>query len=830
MAGAEHLGLAHIASHLRSCGVPVTLLNFQLPAFFNAWDGLLDERASYAPTALAAEILESAPDIVGFCVTAMTLRPALEIAGSIKAARPGCRVGLGGPHAILCADELFRTQPFIDFIGLGDGERAMEHLVRSVSDGTWPHPIPAMLVRGVSEDTGSDAAAEVVRTIEDLPAPARDDLLFMAARAPVTEARLTTSRGCNYQCTFCIDAMRYGRRWYARSASQVVEEIERLHRCLGIQHFWMSDDNFVTGAQVSRRRAEAIADGLIERKLDITYRARFRSDTFLNDPALLAKLADSGLLSAYVGLEAGGQEQLERFKKNTTVDQHKRMVADLRRNGIALQIGFIMFEPYASFGDIRASAAFLRDIGEMYIVGNFIQSLDVFPGAGITEMLRKDGLISPSFGALSNYDAYRFRDPDLGRMAAYMEVCHDEETITRDKWIHRCRTTLLPKLMRRLRRMGRHEAIARWQAGEDAIVTALNDANLAFFLGAADAFSKGQGEEAVDGLRRHAWRVQTEALEQYRALCLDIEKSMAPGPAGTVAVPGAGAGISTPAGSPLIGGGISGPLAEALACLADDARPVSVFGGGHLNTVLRVDAGDGRYVFRMRKDGYRALIHDYLGQLYGAAGFAEAGAFFDFRTIGEELAFIGQLRAAKVNVPRVRAAGTEWFVYDFVPGVTVASALADGGSPAIVLRLLHQLRLVHKAGLVCGDRWGSNEIVDDRGQVHLLDFDLRWSGDNHRFLAAAEMAVALFGALLAAKRRRDVIAFLEHFGIPELVNWGYGMDAMARVLSGYRDFCLDPHKPVLPLSPPDSVYHALAPDLERVIAMVRRYAGEGAFP
>jgi len=423
MAGAEHLGLGSIAAHLRGHGFPVRILNYQLSSFFNAWDGLKDPRTSYSPQALAQEVLATEPDVAGFCVTAMTLRSGLEIAEIVKQRRPGCIIALGGPHAILSAQQLFERFPFIDFIGLTDGERSMVLLAEAVAGGFFPCLIPQALTREPErvEAEVMELAKGMPAGLEELPSPARDDLVWMALRAPIDECRLTTSRGCNYDCTFCIDAMRYDRKWWARSAEQTVDEMELLNRALGIGHFWLSDDNFLLGSRVSRQRARRIADELLHRGLDVTYRVRFRSDTFINDPELLPHLAESGLVSAFVGLEAGSPDQLERFNKRTSVDQHKIIAEQLRANGVALQCGFIMFEPYCTFDDIEASAHFLREISEMYLISNFTHSLDVFPGTQIAEDMRRDGLLAPDFDATSRYDAYDFADPDVGRLARLIE-------------------------------------------------------------------------------------------------------------------------------------------------------------------------------------------------------------------------------------------------------------------------------------------------------------------------------------------------------------------------------------------------------------------------
>jgi radical SAM superfamily enzyme YgiQ (UPF0313 family)/predicted Ser/Thr protein kinase len=813
MAGAEHLGLGSIAAYLRSHGFPVTQLNYQLSTFFNAWDGLADPRSDYSPEALAAEILRTEPDVVGLCVTSMTLLDSLRICEIIRQRRPHCILGLGGPHAILCCRELMDKFPVLDFIGMKDGERAMVLLGHALARGVFPCAIPEMVTRSKTPDRGiMDMYRAMPKGVADLPVPARDDLMWMLLRAPITECRITTSRGCNYDCTFCIDAMRYDRMWYARTAKQTVDEMEMLNRRLGISHFWMSDDNFVTGAPSSQRRARDIADDLIARGLDVTYRVRYRSDTFLRDPELLPRLAESGLVSAFVGLEAGSEEQLDRFKKRTTVDQHKEIVAEMRELGIALQCGFIMYEPYCSFEDLEASATFLHDIREMYLESNFTHALDVFPGTEIAEQMDRDGLLHEGFDATSPYDAYDFAEPELGKLSKLIEASHDQETVTRDKWLYRYRTNLLPRVYRKLR--GRVD-ISPWQQREEAIIGELNDANMAFFMAAIGEAKRMRCGERFFELRDIAWQTQRTGERQlaqlYRELTAEAQRILPTRSRGTRPAP-------PPA-----------PLPKPVLTLVDQARAAlgsetvveAPLGGGMLNHVVLLRGTQGSYVFRARRQANRPKVTAYLRLLYGEAHLAELGGEFRLRSIDEEAAFVERARAAGVRTPAVVARGDDWIVLEHVPGRTLAEELADGASPAVVLRMLHQLMSAHRAGVILGDRWGYNEVVDPTGHLHFIDFDVEWTpvGDPTG-VQAMEMTVALFGALLASSRRDDLLETLREYGIPLLHQWGYDLHRMAEAASGYRAFYLNPDKPTLSVSLSGEQYAALAGPLDRLIALL----------
>jgi anaerobic magnesium-protoporphyrin IX monomethyl ester cyclase len=827
MAGAEHLGLGSIAAYLRLQGYSVTQLNYQLSTFFNAWDGLSDPRSSYSAEAIAAEILDTEPDVVGICVTSMTLLESIRICELVRAARPQTVLGLGGPHAILCAKDLMATFDVLDFIGLNDGERAMSLIGDALTRGVFPCVIPEAITRADHRDRAVlDEYRRTPKGVDHLPVPARDDLLWMLLRAPISEARITTSRGCNYDCTFCIDAMRYERMWYARSAVQTVHEMEMLNRRLGITHFWMSDDNYITGAPVSRRRAVEIADLLAERELDVTYRVRFRSDTFVHAPGLLARLAESGLVAAFVGLEAGSAEQLERFKKRTTVDQHKVCVAQMREQGIALQCGFIMYEPYASFDDLEASATFLCEIDEMYLESNFTHSLDVFPGTEIADDMARDGLLHPGFDATSPYDAYDFNDPAVGALAKAIELSHNPDTVTRDKWLYRYRTNLLPRAYRALRG---HRRLDEWKRREQATIRRLNDGNMAFFTGAIAEGRRGEGGRRYGDLIDRAWEIQrageAELRELYREVSDALPAAAAPSglPAARVARSAAGDAADDRSRAPVLP-----PRVVARLRLAEER--VAQYGpfrhellsGGNLNHTVLLTGEQRSFVFRAPREQPRQEVEAYLRELYGQGGMTELGGSFRLRSVPEEVAAIERARAAGVRTPAVLAWGGDWSVRDHVPGRPLGDVLGEGGSPAHVLRLLFQLMEAHRHGVVLGDRWGYNEILDGSGHLHLIDFDVVWDGPADGGLADMDMAVALFGALLFTGPIKDhLLEAMREYGIPLLAQWGYDLSVIARVLSGYCDFYGEPGKRSTALSLDPAVYLASLPAIQAVIDLCR---------
>lgn len=250
---------------------------------------------------------------------------------------------------------------------------------------------------------------------------------------------------------------------------------------------------------------------------------------------------------------------------------------------------------------------------------------------------------------------------------------------------------------------------------------------------------------------------------------------------------------------------------------------------GALNHVLLIETDAARAVFRMRRAASSQEIFDYLNAMYVHTGFPEAGGRFRLRSIGEEIAFLDQARALGLPVPALLAAGDDWMLIEYIVGQTAYAAVKAGelGAVAAVVETLHE---AHARGVIYGDRWGDNEVIEPGGRVRPIDFDVEWTlpGASSAplaapaFLQAMEMGVYLFNALRLTNDRAALLALVKAELAPRLRQRGYDMARMATVVGGLGRFYLDPDKPGNEWSLPASLYQDLAAP---VAALVKELDG-----
>ncbi|MCG6940976.1 MAG: hypothetical protein LJE69_06970 [Thiohalocapsa sp.] len=242
-----------------------------------------------------------------------------------------------------------------------------------------------------------------------------------------------------------------------------------------------------------------------------------------------------------------------------------------------------------------------------------------------------------------------------------------------------------------------------------------------------------------------------------------------------------------------------------------NARITNPANEGALNHVLLIRTEQAQAVFRMRRAASSREIFDYLNAMYVHTGFPELGGLFRLRSIGEEIAFLHQARALGLPVPALLAEGDDWMLIELIEGRTAYAAVKDGDLGAVAA-VVDTLRQAHERGVIYGDRWGDNEVIDPSGRVRPIDFDVEWTLREHRpgFLEAMEMGVYLFNALRLTSERPALLDLARRDLAPRLRDRGYDMPRMAGVVAGLGRFYLDPDKPGNEWSLPASLYRDLA--------------------
>jgi radical SAM superfamily enzyme YgiQ (UPF0313 family) len=363
------LGLAYLAAALEEAGIEVRVLDLVV--------------TPYAEEMLATLLDEFHPKLVGLTAVSMNVDHALSVVADVKRLAPQVFTVMGGPHVTFSAAETLAACPDLDAVALGEGERTVVELSRSVEAEAGLESVKGIAWRA-GDGVRFTPRRDFIRDLDTLPMPARRLLPLGRYRALGMPISMTTSRGCPHQCIFCAGRRMVGARVRFHSPARVVDELAYL-ATLGFHQVNLADDLFTADP----RRCAAICDDILRRGLGITWTSFARVDTVSHE--ILAKMKAAGCTAVSFGIESGNAGILKTIKKKITLEQVVAAVDMCSQAGVTPFASFILGLPGETPDTLRETIAFGKRLQEKGLVYGF-HILAPFPGTEVRERCREFGI------------------------------------------------------------------------------------------------------------------------------------------------------------------------------------------------------------------------------------------------------------------------------------------------------------------------------------------------------------------------------------------------------------------------------------------------------
>lgn len=374
------LGIACLTSFLRGAGYTARMFNM---------------RAEEIDASLG-DLLDFAPSLFGIQVFDETIEAAIRLARAVKQKSDGTFLVYGGRFASLDASRILAHVEWVDAVVRGEGEETVLELARALEGKKELSGI-----KGLSYRQGTtireNEPRDVISDLDILPWPARDYLKRGSQRG-ARSARLVTSRGCVARCSFCcvnpVLPLNCREHWRGRSIDDVVDEIQHLVEDYGIRFFNIHDSSFEDPVRRGEERMFAFAKELERRRLEISWKVNFRTETFKDtDLEFIKALKRAGLDVVFLGVESGSDSDLRAMGKRARLVDNLRTIGLFRDAGVFDIIGFIMYTPYTTLEDLRRNLAFLRRVERYWCFYHYTNVLRAYRGSRIYQSLKEDGLI-----------------------------------------------------------------------------------------------------------------------------------------------------------------------------------------------------------------------------------------------------------------------------------------------------------------------------------------------------------------------------------------------------------------------------------------------------
>jgi anaerobic magnesium-protoporphyrin IX monomethyl ester cyclase len=331
-------------------------------------------------------------DVLVFSVNYATLQSALLMIQMIVLESGVCpTIVMGGEHASYLSDELMTQYPEIDIICHGEAESTISQLLIALDK-----KIPLSLTKGITFRNGDDVVRcqpnDSISQLDTLPYCDHSIAERAIQRGKCIEIGILSKRGCPYPCAFC-NAQRFlgnettGVRY--RSPENVVNEIAGIAPLVkqsgGYLRFY--DATFVTPSKMDRQWVTTFCELMEARQLRVPIDVFIRSDSVNirkeKDQVLLERLRNIGVISTYIGLEAGDNVQLEMYNKKINSSESMQVYQHLKYMGMAgATNGFINFFQGSTLTQIRQNVAFLAQTG-FATFWNILSRAETLPGIKI---------------------------------------------------------------------------------------------------------------------------------------------------------------------------------------------------------------------------------------------------------------------------------------------------------------------------------------------------------------------------------------------------------------------------------------------------------------
>jgi len=233
---------------------------------------IVDEESEPLPS-------EFRPDIVGITTLNATMSRAFQLGDDFRSR--GITVVMGGINASVMPEEYLRHA---DSVVIGEAENAWDRLLADFENGS--------LKKVYTADPKHDYKT---------PRQPRWDLINMDL---IFQVAVQTTRGCPFNCDFCLVSRIFGRKMRFRDIDNVVEEI----RNLPSKYIFFVDDNLTINKDYAHRLMHRL------RPLGISW-ACMASIDVADDEELLREMAEAGCYNILVGFESLNPKSLDETHK-----------------------------------------------------------------------------------------------------------------------------------------------------------------------------------------------------------------------------------------------------------------------------------------------------------------------------------------------------------------------------------------------------------------------------------------------------------------------------------------------------------------------------------
>ena len=373
----ENLGLSYLTAALRRNGYNIEIID--------GWLGdLSDEEV------LKRILNDKEVAIVGISCYMSNNDKSIELAKMIRKTRPKIKLMCGGFGPSFNPQKFVKDGVF-DIAMIGEGEKTIVE-VSDYFTGNSDRKIEEIKGIAFEKDGGivKTEKRDLISNLDVIPFPARDTMSMAKDRK--STVNILTARGCMGNCLFCsvnaFNKLSNGNKWRGRSIDSIVDELEQL-QSMGVKYIKVIDDSFLEYER-DEHWAKEFSEKIKARGIDVSLRGSLKADQVEDEK--IKYLKEAGFHSFACGIENGSNTALKRMNKSANLEANKKALDILKKYGIYVQAGYILFDDNTTFEELKENYDFLREYDWIITKGIFSEMFAA-DGTLYTEKLKKEDKI-----------------------------------------------------------------------------------------------------------------------------------------------------------------------------------------------------------------------------------------------------------------------------------------------------------------------------------------------------------------------------------------------------------------------------------------------------
>jgi len=290
-------------------------------------------------------------DVVGFsCYSSFDFLKMEAVAGVAREILPHAVICAGGYHvSARPSDFVYDGSPF-DVAVVGEGEKPLVRIVESVLAGT---PMRHTIL-----------GSEPIEDLEELPPT---DWSYLDRYRPVlsrlaSQMQLYLSRGCPFDCAFCMERAKREVSWRAYSVDRALDEVRRANEYFDLSNMTVYFADALFGMRKKWRReflTRLAADDVKAKKFWLLVRVDMIDD---EDVELFGRAN----CSLGFGLESGDPKHLATIRKAGRLETYLERMVQVSNKARELDVPWganvIVGHPGETEQTLRTSAAYLKEL------------------------------------------------------------------------------------------------------------------------------------------------------------------------------------------------------------------------------------------------------------------------------------------------------------------------------------------------------------------------------------------------------------------------------------------------------------------------------------